>query len=284
MLRDGGIRTIHLPGGYVDDDGKVHREVDLAELTGLGEDILLNASPTAPASNLTTVLLADAVRRIGSIGEIGAEIVRNLTVQDREFLLVRLAESTLGRALWVRLECPNVECGEAMELSLALDQLPVEPRPAVARYLAFDKTIEFRLPTGADQEWVATRPPGHDPAMALLGRCIRNRDTHEAIDAATLSEETVREIEEQMSANAPDVTPELDAVCPQCRARFSTEIDMTFVTLCELKNATRRLEEDVHLLAWHYHWPERDILSMSRPKRNRYVRLIQDQLEASWQP
>ena len=41
----------------------------------------------------------------------------------------------------------------------------------------------------------------------------------------------------------------------------------------------RTLARQVHLLAWHYHCSERDILSMARHKRERCVRLVEDELQ-----
>jgi hypothetical protein len=39
------------------------------------------------------------------------------------------------------------------------------------------------------------------------------------------------------------------------------------------------LYEEVHHLAFHYHWSERDILDMSRAKRRRYLALLANKLE-----
>lgn len=39
------------------------------------------------------------------------------------------------------------------------------------------------------------------------------------------------------------------------------------------------LYEEIHYLAYHYHWTERDILEMSRPKRRRYLAMLANKLE-----
>jgi hypothetical protein len=39
------------------------------------------------------------------------------------------------------------------------------------------------------------------------------------------------------------------------------------------------LFEEIHHLAYHYHWAEADILAMSRAKRRRYLALLADKLE-----
>jgi hypothetical protein len=43
------------------------------------------------------------------------------------------------------------------------------------------------------------------------------------------------------------------------------------------------LYEEVHHLAFHYHWSEREILDMPRAKRRRYLALLAGKLEQSQQ-
>jgi hypothetical protein len=281
MRRADDLRRVPLPGGFVDDAGRVHVDVDLGPLTGAGEETLLNAPPDTCAAVLTSTLLLNTIRRIGTVRRITAEVIRALLVQDRDFLVVRLREITLGREMWVRLQCPRAECGSEMELRLALDELPIERRPVTGRYFPFDDRSEFRLPTGGDQEWAASSGlSGEEMCRGILQRCVRDRVTHRRLPVAAFDEPLVEHIEQQMRELAPDVTPELSAICPECRTEFDTEVDMTYLVLRELKSATRPLEEEVHMLAWHYHWPEAEILALTRQKRSRYIRLIQDQLEA----
>src|SRR3954454_1546258 len=148
-------RRVSLPGGYVDHDGAVHTEVEIATLTGAGEEAILAAPPDLCAAALTTMVLAHSIRRIDGLRRVTPAVVRNLLVQDREFLIARLREATFGPDLWVRLECPASDCGQSMELQLSLPALPVVTRRQTSRYIAFDDALEFRLPTGDDQERIA---------------------------------------------------------------------------------------------------------------------------------
>jgi hypothetical protein len=45
--------------------------------------------------------------------------------------------------------------------------------------------------------------------------------------------------------------------------------------------SSARLEAEVHCLAFHYHWPEADILALPRPRRWRYLELVRRELEGS---
>jgi hypothetical protein len=46
----------------------------------------------------------------------------------------------------------------------------------------------------------------------------------------------------------------------------------------EVQKNLQNLERTVHFLAWHYHWSEQDILSMTTRKRHRYVELLREEL------
>jgi hypothetical protein len=277
--------TVTLPGGYADDAGHVHREAELTPLDGLGEDTA-GTLLGEPCAVLTTQLLLCCVKRVGAL-EAGPTLVRDLLVQDRDYLLLRLREMTLGTDLWITLACPADGCGEPMEAKLALDQVPVAARPTSARFHTLDTPageIEFRLPTGADLEWLAVTGLGA-PAEArsrLLARCIRRaggRDGLAAADALALDPAVGDTVEAAMERLAPDVALELEGTCPACGRRFEAPVDLAYHALTDLVGNARTLERQVHLLAWHYHWSERDILSMARHKRERYVRLVEDELQ-----
>ena len=55
-----------LPGGYWDPAGRLHREFELAVLTGREEELLAQARRRETASLVTTVL-SRCVRRLGDI-------------------------------------------------------------------------------------------------------------------------------------------------------------------------------------------------------------------------
>ena len=40
-----------------------------------------------------------------------------------------------------------------------------------------------------------------------------------------------------------------------------------------------RLYDEIHWLAYHYHWAEKDVLDMTRSKRRRYRGLLRRELE-----
>lgn len=58
---------------------------------------------------------------------------------------------------------------------------------------------------------------------------------------------------------------------------MEVELDAAFLLATELGGASDRLFAEVHLLAFHYHWSEAAILSLTRQRRWRYLDLIRRQ-------
>jgi hypothetical protein len=184
---------------------------------------------------------------------------------------------TSGDKIRAVVRCPSEGCGKNMEVPLSLAELPVEERPVKAGIFTVELNglgpVEFRLPTGGDQEALA--PMADDPGSVneLLKRCVLRMP-----GAATLADAGPL-VEERMEQLAPRTEVELEAVCPECGNSFSAPLDPAGFVLSELMSDLQNLRREVHFLAWHYHWPESEILAMTRRKRRRYIELVEDELE-----
>jgi hypothetical protein len=95
------------------------------------------------------------------------------------------------------------------------------------------------------------------------------------------SAELAAAIEARMAELAPGLDIELDAACPECGADFAGRLDLVPRLLGELCGSARLLEQEVHVIAWNYHWSEHGILGLARQKRRRYVELIERQRDAA---
>ena len=47
----------------------------------------------------------------------------------------------------------------------------------------------------------------------------------------------------------------------------------------ELRISQDLLYREVHYLAYHYHWSEKEILALSREKRRKYIEILADEIE-----
>jgi hypothetical protein len=272
--------NVTLPGGYVDEHGAVHREVELASLTGRDEMELRDQAARLTSAAIITALLARCVRRLGSLPAVNENVARGMLVGDREFLVMRLFEHNCGAAVNGAMRCPNGDCRKLMDMTLSLSDMAVEQRPVPARHFHLRlsgepaREITFRLPTGGDQEAVTGIDDKVRAATALLARCTGLGESEISALPAPIRDE----IDAEMERRAPQADLEIEATCPECGCLFSGRAEWPAHCLANLVSEATGLERDVHVLAWHYHWSESDVLSMPRAKRRRYIGLIEEEL------
>jgi hypothetical protein len=290
--------TCLLPGGYVDEGGVRHREVELTPLSGHEEELLVDRRFPGSAA-LVTVILSRCVRRLGSISPIPAELMRHLLVADRQYLLLRLRAITFGDQVQATVRCPWADCCMKVDIDFSLQDIPVKESqtqgPLYTMQLSPEaacqneageayRTVTFRLPNGEDQEVVA--PLMADNAAkafaVLLGRCIQSIGPWEQPGEALLrrlSPLAQQEIERQIEAVAPQLELTMEAQCPECGRDFTVPFDPQEFFFGELRTSRDLLYREVHYLAYHYHWSEQEIMAMPRHKRRRYIAVLADELE-----
>jgi hypothetical protein len=263
-----------LPAGYVDDDGVLHRQVDLTQLTGREEEYLTSAPAQLSAAAVITQLLTRCVQRIGDLPTVDTALIRNLLVSDREYLILKLWQITNGNKLRLILPCRSEECGKGMQIDLSLAEVPIRAQPLLTRTFRLERNdMEFRLPTGGDQEALTGHVDDADCVEQLLRRCIVR------MPAGLDLQEIRPAMEKRMEELIPRPLLEVEGVCPECGLQFSSTLDLPELVLSQAAELSQRLPYDVHRLAWNYHWPEGEILSMPRAKRFRYLHLLDDELE-----
>jgi hypothetical protein len=285
-----------LPGGYVDADGGLLREVELAPLSGREEE-LIGAKQPIMDRTLLTLLLSRCLLRLGPVKPVSEDIVRRLLVVDRQFLLLRLRQMTFGDRVQATVQCPWEGCRRKADIDFSLQDVPVreseEKGPVFTRELspeaAFNcggepfRDVEFRLPNGEDQEAISgmVEEDETEALTRLLARCIRRvgplRDpAPEFINR--LSQVTCGEILRHMETAAPHVDLTLAARCPECGREFAVPFDLQAFFLAECQTSRDLLYREVHYLAYHYHWSEREILALSREKRRNYIAILEEEL------
>ncbi len=178
-----------LPGGYVDADCELLREVELAPLSGRDEE-LIAAQQSSASPRILTGLLSRCVLRLGPVRPVSEELARRLLIVDRQFLLLKLRQMTFGDQVQATVQCPWEACRKKVDIDFSLRDIPVreseEKGPLYTRELSPEaafrnergeeyREVVFRLPNGADQEAISHRVEENEAeAFAmLLARCIR---------------------------------------------------------------------------------------------------------------
>jgi len=258
--------------------GTLHRE---ARVRGIeeGEDLEAELSGELAPIARTTALLARCVTPFA-----GADAFEDMTMGDREALLLHIRRMTFGDRLNCLLSCPA--CSGRMDFQLNTETLIV-PAAAGARpqydedFLVDGITfrVKFRVPTGRDvQQAVANSAAVPDSAVhALIARCLESvhqADTKEEVPSTKWPAGLARQVAARMSELDPQAETKLHVECPACRHAFSVFFDIADFLFRELREQERRFYEEVHQLALAYHWGEAEILRMTVRKRQLYLDML----------
>jgi hypothetical protein len=286
----GAAETITLPSGYWL-DGRHERQLCLHPVPAMDESLALEAdSRLAPAARVTALLARHVVGNAAAAAVDALTVARSLSVGDREAVLLHLRRERFGNDLDCLVDCPTPNCGEPVSVELRVSELllpPYEnPRPSYelgAEHAGIAYRIRFRLPIGADLEAAALASQA-DPTAGtrlLVRNCvlaIQPRPADNAADALTSALEA--DLSQAVLAHDPQAELQLDLECPSCGNRFSTFFDTGAFLIDELERESAVEQAEVESLAFYYHWPEREILAMSRARRRSYLDLLAQRLGA----
>jgi hypothetical protein len=276
---------VELPGG-IRLEGNWRRDAVLRPLVGRDEEFLLQHGRALSPAARTTAVLARCLSRLGPVSRITPDIARSLTVGDREALLLQLRRLTLGEKMSCLLKCPA--CAEKLDLELDISELLLAPYGQVAdvhETSAFadglSYRVRFRLPNGADLEAaaavIASTP--ESAAELVLRRCVQELiDANSGETVQGMPAGVVDALSERMAELDPQAEILFDLRCPVCGESFGTSFDIGDYFFREICGREVELNREIHLLAFHYHWSEREILRLSRRTRLLYLDLLSSTL------
>jgi len=281
-----GSAFVTLPVGFWT-GGERYQDAVVRPLQGRDEAALLKSDAPRRRAEWTTTVLHRCLEALGPMQSVSAAAVQSLPVGDREALLLHLRRLTLGDALPCVLTCPA--CGEKMDLELTASELLLPPQTLGRREQEMtleggEQTyrVQFRLPTGADQEAVApqgTQNP-EEAARQIARRCV-NRVVEEGggeVGEEAWPKALVPELSEEMEALDPQAELRINVQCPACGYAFSFLFDTAAYFSEELERRETQLYREVHTLAFYYHWSEMEIMNLTLQERARYIELINETL------
>lgn len=262
---------IALPGGLAY-DGVLHRTGILRELTGFVEQSIrleTEAAETRPAK--VSRILGEA---LGSVGGQKADrtTAASLCVADRQYLMIRLAQMLEGDLFWLSAECRH--CSAPFDIDVARSALPVQTAGPTFPYATAGvqgRQVKLRVPTGSDQE-SSCGLDGLQAVRSLLAACVVSIDPPTPVTAfvETLSAEDLDAVDAAFEEQSPAVCTKVITQCPECRMQQTVDLDPYSVAGA----SAQALYEEVHTLAYYYHWSEAEILELPRKRRHLYLRLI----------
>lgn len=253
-----------LPGGLVE-NGTRRRDWAFRPLSGALELALAEANERAASTPAAvTSALALALDRLGDEAATPPRVA-DLCVADRQFLMRELDRHLGHEGGWFQAECG--QCGARFDFRIDYADLPVQEAGEGYPQAQVDmdgRQLRFRLPTGADQERLAALP--ETDARHWLLRQLAGEP--EAL--GTPKQDLIAAAEAALEAVSPGIVLRVQTACPECGTANEIELD----PYRALARSSDSLLREVHQIATHYHWSEADILNLPRPRRQRYLQMI----------
>jgi hypothetical protein len=178
--------------------------------------------------------------------------------------------------------CANPVCRALSDVDIRISEVAPPREPPGSPWIACDTpsgAARVRAPTGADDDATAEGTRA-DRAARLWSRLVLldgrelDPDAWRALPAATRHAMALALAE---NGRAPELS--YQSRCPTCAAGLEIAIEPFALLARELRAGGDRLYAEVHALAFHYHWSERDIFALPRGRRWRYLQLLARELE-----
>lgn len=221
-----------LPCGYLDADGKLHRDVVLNEISGYEEDMLANKS-IDPFKKMN-LLLIGCLKSVGPYTDKKkiSEIVPNLLVGDRMFLIYAIRRVTLGDEYPYSATCP--ECDKTASYMVNLEEVKVRPMPTPEKRIYDDvlpngKTIRYHCMDGVGEGLIFKHKNSPSALSELLAQRIDLIDGKPAsVDLLqTLGMGTRQYIRDVLFDKVDGgVETEVEMECSECGAEFAHDLDI----------------------------------------------------------
>jgi hypothetical protein len=133
--------TYALPVG-VRIGGKVHRMFTLKPMDGLTEEAIADPKIRENGGKVVTKVIKGVLATLGDLQSISEDLIRNMTIADRDFIIVKSKEVSTGSSeVNFTHPCPHCE---------ALNDIHFDTKDMQVNYLADTDSLElsFELPVG----------------------------------------------------------------------------------------------------------------------------------------
>ena len=264
-------QDIQLPGGLLQ-QGSLEKQVHLHPLDGrlqlrLAE--IVKAEEYLPQR--VTEILVHAVRAIGNY-PVQREQITELCVADRQYLMLYLARLLDGDELWLQAHCHG--CEKAFDLQLRRSALPVKQAGQGFPFTTATvqgHTLKLRVPTGAVQERIVASSEA-EALKTLLHHSIVEVDKRGRVDdfINTLDSDAIDLIDAALDDVTPDIGTRLATQCPECGLDQVVSMNPYNLSVRQL----HELYQEIHALAYYYHWSEEAILALPQERRHLYLHMI----------
>lgn len=242
--------TFILPVGYKDSEGIVHKTVTLRPMMGEVEEAMADPKVKNNGGKIITELCFGIITEIGSLKKVTKDIVRNLSIADRDFIVLANAIVSfdfLEKPLEFEALCPtpNEVCGKKITLIHDLNKLEIG---MIEEGEDFTTEYEFQLKDGVyydnklHKEIVVTLLNGRvqEATSPILQRNLAEGETS-AFQMITkrigdipilrpdmfkknMTKRDRDRINKELNNLGIGVDFKVSAICPECGFEFETRI------------------------------------------------------------
>lgn len=194
------------------------------------------------------------------------------TVGRRDAHVLDLRRHTIGDRIEAYAECPSCRNGLEFEMSCAVLLTSAVTTDAAWTRVEHDgRSWELRGPNSRD---LALAIAAADPDQArriILSRCVRGVPGDDERPAWTEANEVA--LAGRLGELDPLAEVLIELRCEACGAQWQALFDTVTFFWHELQAKSRRLLQEVDLLARTYGWTEGEVLRMSEQRRGLYVEM-----------
>ncbi len=227
-----------------------------------------------PRPELVTALLSSCLHYVDG-GIVKTESAWDWTVSERLQGLLAIASASIGDSSTAIATCSNEVCCGKVELELGLASFATTSASEKIEWFSpAGEKFSCRLPTGQDQrDWYEQVRHTRDESW-FIARLLEV--TTDAPLPNELPHEWIDSIGDSLAEADPLTALTLAVDCPFCAQALDVEVDLEWLLIDGLRLLQRRLIDQVHCLASHYHWNERDIVALPQWRREKYLsRLVE---------
>lgn len=211
-----------------------------------------------------------------SCPETPIDTLAELSIGQRDALLLTLREMTFGQSLNCMVSCPG--CSEQIELSFNVTDIRITPESEPPEELTINANgfeVRFHLPGSQDLADITEYEDIGTAQEELLKSClITAHHNGKEISFGQLPSELSEAIAKKMAESDPHSDIELALSCPTCGYQWQAIFDIVSFFWSEINAWSYRILHEVHTLARAYKWREADILAMSPLRRQFYLDMV----------
>lgn len=134
-----------LIAGYLDENGTVHKEFEIREMTGADEEAIGKADIKINGGKVIRTILERCVTRIGTLTkkELGGaewrEVIQSLLAGDQDYIMSMIRKDSISDVIEIPCQCPS--CNDKLKVEIEVDELEKIP-------FRGDFELHFELPKG----------------------------------------------------------------------------------------------------------------------------------------